>query len=967
MRATRIPLGLTLGWFMIAATLAAHAKSGAAAGGETATKRVDLGTGPAYRALGEIPVLHKGRIKPLDTFARLEVKELYGREEIKLVDSKGDVREKWSALGALVDWPVRPSYWDEQEVLLIDLWDYRATKQLLLASAIKEDLKAIAASANTSGSDRAALEALGEQETISEKDLARVLKEKKATLAADARATLTKWAEKLGEGRKWISPADLERAQLDDGQHTHEFLDYFGELYDRAQAAREGGRSVKFTPREQRVITLGERLLKYQAFRDRNERAIPEFDIGIVPRPSSPAYLTYTGKVVERLVSGKAHAEDPNPLDRDVFDTLRAHLTDIKSVTKFLLGVRDGEQKPPGSDPKFDRTYAKWLRESAGWVPLRLVLTGDLDEFTEAGFPADRIKEFRTAHAAFEDAEKAAPGRAEAAGAQKLLLAARALGGANNPTRYPPTTAMSRETHFNAFAPFVKAPFAYGLSLVLLLISLGIHARPGTTMAKVDRGLYLAGLLAFVTGIGLEIYGFYLRILISGWAPVTNMYETVIWVAFGAAILGLVLELIFRRKFAATAAAGVAMLATILAASVPLLDANIGALTPVLRDNYWLTVHVLTIVSSYAAFTLALGLGLLGLCYYLSATYRADGNYRSLGLPVLWGIPLFALGAAAYMAIPQPSALAVALGLVGAFGAYQTFVGLFAMLGEYANRRARESLVLGIVACVAGAAGAYWLHDRTAPAWWPTELPMDFIPGAIALSGFGLVVMSCLGGRSRKFILSASPANAQETMADEIDYEPAALGAGISSSYTSAQGNGGTAVATKARPSVGEILSKAGRKPPSKDPRDPAIQFTASQVKPLSNFIYRAMQVGVLLVAAGTILGGVWADVSWGRFWGWDPKEVWALITLLVYLIPLHGRFAGWVSTFGIVGASVVCYMSVLMAWYGVNFVLGVGLHTYGFTAGGGQGVVLASVMIILGIVGAAARRRRLTTRAALG
>ena len=55
---------------------------------------------------------------------------------------------------------------------------------------------------------------------------------------------------------------------------------------------------------------------------------------------------------------------------------------------------------------------------------------------------------------------------------------------------------------------------------------------------------------------------------------------------------------------------------------------------------------------------------------------------------------------------------------------------------------------------------------------------------------------------------------------------------------------------------------------------------TAAIVKPLSNFVYRAMQVGVLLIAAGTILGGVWADYSWGRFWGWDPKEVWALITL---------------------------------------------------------------------------------------
>jgi ABC-type transport system involved in cytochrome c biogenesis permease subunit len=110
------------------------------------------------------------------------------------------------------------------------------------------------------------------------------------------------------------------------------------------------------------------------------------------------------------------------------------------------------------------------------------------------------------------------------------------------------------------------------------------------------------------------------------------------------------------------------------------------------------------------------------------------------------------------------------------------------------------------------------------------------------------------------------------------------------------------------------------------------------------------MQVGVLLIAAGTILGGVWADYSWGRFWGWDPKEVWALITLLVYLVPLHGRFAGWVNTFGLVFSSVVCFLSVVMAWYGVNFVLGVGLHSYGFVEGGSQGfmsLIIVSMMAL--------------------
>ena len=138
------------------------------------------------------------------------------------------------------------------------------------------------------------------------------------------------------------------------------------------------------------------------------------------------------------------------------------------------------------------------------------------------------------------------------------------------------------------------------------------------------------------------------------------------------------------------------------------------------------------------------------------------------------------------------------------------------------------------------------------------------------------------------------------------------------------------------------------------------MQRTIAIVKPLSNFVYRAMQVGVLLIAAGTILGGVWADYSWGRFWGWDPKEVWALITLLVYLVPLHGRFAGWVSTFGLVAASVVCFNSVIMAWYGVNFVLGVGLHSYGFVEGGSQGIMLVILLGLLALPFGAGWRRHL-------
>jgi ABC-type transport system involved in cytochrome c biogenesis permease subunit len=121
-------------------------------------------------------------------------------------------------------------------------------------------------------------------------------------------------------------------------------------------------------------------------------------------------------------------------------------------------------------------------------------------------------------------------------------------------------------------------------------------------------------------------------------------------------------------------------------------------------------------------------------------------------------------------------------------------------------------------------------------------------------------------------------------------------------------------------------------------------------------WLYRILQLGVLLLAAGTILGGVWANYSWGRFWGWDPKETWALITLLCYILVLHGRLAGWWADFGLIMGSVICFLSVVMAWYGVNFILGAGLHSYGFGVGG-ESYVMVAVALDLAFVAVAAVR----------
>jgi hypothetical protein len=103
----------------------------------------------------------------------------------------------------------------------------------------------------------------------------------------------------------------------------------------------------------------------------------------------------------------------------------------------------------------------------------------------------------------------------------------------------------------------------------------------------------------------------------------------------------------------------------------------------------------------------------------------------------------------------------------------------------------------------------------------------------------------------------------------------------------------------------------------------------------MSLFLYRCLQVGVLLGAAGTLLGGWWASYSWGRFWGWDAKETSIFVALMFYLAILHGRMVGLLRDFGTAVAGVLGFLGVLWAWYGVNFVLGVGLHSYGFGSGG--------------------------------
>ena len=97
----------------------------------------------------------------------------------------------------------------------------------------------------------------------------------------------------------------------------------------------------------------------------------------------------------------------------------------------------------------------------------------------------------------------------------------------------------------------------------------------------------------------------------------------------------------------------------------------------------------------------------------------------------------------------------------------------------------------------------------------------------------------------------------------------------------------------------------------------------------LMHFSRTLLRPAVCCLAIGIFLGAVWANVSWGRYWGWDPKEVWALITLLVYAAPLHAQSLAFFRrprVFHIY--CLLAFLSVLFTYFGVNFLLG-GLHAY--------------------------------------
>ncbi len=307
-----------------------------------------------------------------------------------------------------------------------------------------------------------------------------------------------------------------------------------------------------------------------------------------------------------------------------------------------------------------------------------------------------------------------------------------------SPEQYAKTNKVVSEVLYNDVHPFRWTYVFYLLSALTLLFA---------WIKSMDSVMKISWILALL-GFLIHTSGFIFRMYLAERPPVTNMYETVVWMSWGSILFSIVLEKIYKFKFILFAGMLVGIVAMIIADNVPaVLDPTIQPLEAVLRSNYWLIIHVMTICISYSAFALAWSLGNIGLVYYAN---------------------------------------------------------------------------------------------------------------------------------------------------DEVKYK--------------------------------------------------------EQIQKIATAIYRAIQIGIVFLTPGIILGGIWADYSWGRFWGWDPKETWALIALMGYIVVLHARLINWLQNFGMVVSAVMTFSLVIMAWYGVNFVLGAGLHSYGFGAGGVEYVsaILAAQFIFV-------------------
>ena len=414
------------------------------------------GAGPAYELIGKVAVMHEGRVKPLDTVAREEVKQIYGRETIKLRDPNEEIEKIIDPESRARKAPPVPEWQKWGPVGAFHRLD--GQPRVLGRPAVHPGRVSPLETPDRGGDARDP--AQGDRRQVDDPrrregyacrswppDRSRPLQSsppylRGSKLPLEDKKTIAEVAVKLSEEHKWLTPRELEEAKITDKDHAHPFIDWASELQEQKRQFDANPQSApRLTEIERRAIEVAMRLSTYKAYS--GERFQKTGLILIMPRPNNAKYLAETAKTI------KEAREKGDPRDLPLFK-----LDELKAISTFWNDIPRDDRHDPTEDATFDERYTAWLRDNSVWVPLKVMLKSKPEELVEAGYPESQVRAFLDAYRELEQAESSSPGHVSEAAAAKFLAASRELGEAVNPTKYPTVATIERETHFNAMNPF---------------------------------------------------------------------------------------------------------------------------------------------------------------------------------------------------------------------------------------------------------------------------------------------------------------------------------------------------------------------------------------------------------------------------------------------------------------------------------------------------------------------------------
>lgn len=901
-----------------------------------------------------LPVLHNGRLMPLDSFADSAVEVICDRQDPTLAlrgaiasdelasDDFAAARQmfpddrprRFSSAELVLSWLVEPDKWESVPFLIAE---HEALRTLLELPASLDAKQGGSGDHLRYASPRDVREALQKPPADAAGDdrqpsslrevLSSVIDKQRQAQQSGGEPSLTgleKAAHELFAAYRLYRQLTFDPRQVyfQGRADLGAPLKFAEQLDDLAHAWREVAGSLELFKKEDRDTGIGQHVAVVEnSLRQMAELAADD----TAPLEKVEPLVAATADAARRIVLGLSNIRDNAFRAGDAhadasMTNVRKELRRLASRTEQVARAAHGMHRAlydggmamtlvPAMSPEALERERSTLTDTRPWLSWQTVVSGSRSLL--AAYPADKLADAR---GALDQLSKAYHDRQSPQREQNVKLASEqvartlfALGTSIEPQRrqliadpqrrddeqlahtaYPPPGFTTAEVHYNRVQPFFWSWVTSLAGAFCFALAFGALKRP----------MFWLGWGVMGAGLAWTIYGFALRVSITRFAPITNMYETVIFVPTLVTILGAwftLLPLFWNGlKFGWRASA----LPDTWEAYPPSADQRQLMSLDSWKLAGWVLMAPRLLLMAGVVYLLAVAPYAAGGRKIINLLPSTDAN---TGWPDMNNVITWLVGWCVLIPTVWFLPRATISACVGFPMVPKTLKGRWSSVLPQVHARWPFALASACVATF------FYLL-----AWYAPVLDKDFRPlqpvlrdnfwlvihvitivssyGAGMLAwGLGLIAMGYyLFGRYR----TVTPGHQPE------GHRPAVTGAGSA---------------------VAPPLACAS----------------------LGNYLYKAVQVAVVLLAAGTILGGLWADVSWGRFWGWDPKEVWALVSLLVYIAILHGRYAGWVGNFGLVCSSIVGFCTIAFSWYGVNFLLpmwagkAVGLHSYGTGAGG--------------------------------